>query len=75
MRCFILDRKVDESGISGTGIVAEGVQFSTGKCVVAWLTKLRSVAVYDDIADVRAIHGHNGQTEIAWLDEAAGLCR
>lgn len=63
---FKLVRSTDVSGISGTGVVAEGTQFSTGKCVIAWTTQYQSVAVYDSIEDVEAIHGHNGNTHIQW---------
>lgn len=61
---FWLKRIEDESGVSGTGIVAEGVMFSNGKCVLSWLTKHTSVAVYDSIDELEAIHGHNGKTVI-----------
>lgn len=64
MKAFVLVRTEDESGVSGTGVVAEGVQFSSGKCVIAWVTEFRSVAVYDSIEDIVAIHGHNGKTTI-----------
>ena len=66
MRTFHLHRYRDESGVSGLGIVAEGVQFENGKCVVNWLTKFTSTTVYDDIETVEAIHGHNGDTKIVW---------
>lgn len=69
-RMFVLDRQVDATGVSGTGIVAEGVEFSNGKCAVSWLTDVTSVAVYDGIEQVRSIHGHDGQTEIVYADEA-----
>ena len=36
MRVFALIRDVDVSGVSGTGVVAEGVQFSDGTCVLRW---------------------------------------
>lgn len=66
MKTFYLDRKVDESGVSGTGIVAEGVQFSDGTCVVHWLTRTASVAIYPNIDDLIEVHGHDGNTEIIW---------
>jgi hypothetical protein len=69
MRLFVFNRIEDKSGISGTGIVAEGVQFSNGKCVIAWLTEYTSTAIYDCIEDVEAIHGHDGKTQIMWLDK------
>jgi len=70
MRNFRLVRTEDVSGISGTGIIAEGVQFSSGKCVLAWTTEYQSVAVYDSIEELDAIHGHNGRTHIEWLTMA-----
>lgn len=69
MRRFRLHRDTDESGVSGTGVVAEGVEFSTGQCALGWLTRVRSVAVYQSIADVQHIHGHSGATRIVWVDE------
>jgi len=69
MRLFVLNRTKDETGISGTGIVAEGVEFSNKKCVIAWLTEHTSTAIYDCIEDVEAIHGHDGKTQIMWLSK------
>lgn len=69
MRIFHLVRKEDVSGVSGTGVVAEGVQLSNGKCVLNWLTRFTSVAIYDDIKTLIAIHEHGGKTEIKWFDE------
>ena len=69
-RRFLLVRYDDESGVSGTGVVAEGVQFSTGRCVLAWVTRFRSLAIYNSIDEIREIHGHDGKTHVSWLDEA-----
>ena len=66
-RLFVLRRLVDATGISGTGIVAQGVLFANDKCALAWVTEWTSVAVYDSIDDVEAVHGHDGQTVIEWL--------
>lgn len=68
MRRFNLVRNEDESGVSGTGIVAQGIQFDTGKCAMAWLTNVSSVAIYESITDLEAIHGHGGKTVIEWID-------
>ena len=68
MRRFVLDRTDDESGVSGIGIVAEGVEFSNGQCALAWLSKESSVAVYPNIKQLERIHGHNGRTVVRWLD-------
>lgn len=68
MRRFTLQRDVDPTGISGTGTIAEGVQFSSGECAVKWMTPIWSVVFYLSIAAVEHIHGHNGATRIVWLD-------
>lgn len=70
MRTFQLHRDVDESGISGTGVVAEGVHFTNDKVAITWLTQYTSVAIYDSMETVEAIHGHGGKTRIVWLPEA-----
>ena len=68
-RRFVLLRHKDESGVSGTGIVAEGIQFSNGKCALSWLTDFTSVAIYDDVRELLKIHGHSGYTEVQWIDD------
>jgi hypothetical protein len=67
-RRFLTYRTTDVSGISGTGIVAEGVQFHTGQCVLCWRTDKSSIAVYGSIEELELIHGHEGATKIVWLD-------
>lgn len=64
MKLFELRRVEDESGVSGTGTVAQGVIFDNGWCALTWLTAHTSVAFYTDIDEVVAIHGHGGKTEI-----------
>lgn len=68
MRCFHLVRDFDVSGVSGVGVVAEGIVFRTGKAVLAWVTQYSSVAVYDSLEELAAIHGHDGRTRIVGLD-------
>lgn len=41
-RIFTLIRHVDESGISGTGRVLDGVLFSTGQVVICWRSAIDS---------------------------------
>ncbi len=70
MRRFVLFRLVDISGVSGTGIVAEGVQFSNGRVCTCWQSHLGcSLELHDSLADLEKIHGHNGATAVRWLDE------
>lgn len=68
MRRFVLNRIEDESGVSGTGIVAEGIQFSDGRCVLRWLTQVHSIAIYQNVGEVEVVHGHQGKTVIVWQD-------
>jgi hypothetical protein len=65
---FYLKRIEDESGISGTGIVARGVILPSGACVMEWLTFHSSIALYKNIEDVEKIHGHNGKTLVVLGD-------
>ena len=61
---FYLQREVDASGVSGTGIVAVGVIMPSGTCILEWCTFHSSIAHYKNIADVEAIHGHEGATKV-----------
>lgn len=68
IRRFVLNRIEDASGISGTGVVAEGVEFSTGHCALTWLTFSACMSFYDNIKSVETVHGHGGKTQIEFLD-------
>lgn len=67
-RRFLLYRYEDQCGVSGTGVIAEGVQFSSNKSVISWLSETPSVEVYDSIDEIERIHGHQGKTVIKWID-------
>lgn len=69
MKIFILQREQDETGISGTGIVAEGIEYDNGKCAMSWVTKYSSVAIYDSMSVLEKIHGHGGKTKVIILKE------
>jgi|SaaInlV_100m_DNA_2_1039680.scaffolds.fasta_scaffold07929_4 hypothetical protein len=70
MRRFLLMRIEDETGMSGTGIVAEGVEMSSGRCLVEFRSHISSSTLYDSIKAVKEIHGHTDAktTRIKWLD-------
>lgn len=64
---FTIHRDEDVTGISGTGVIAEGWESSDGKTVVLlWLTDTPSVCVYSDVRHIERIHGHGGKTRIVW---------
>lgn len=69
MRLFELHRKEDETGISGTGRVAQGVVFDDGTVSMRWLTEYRSTCFYESIEHAIRIHGHNGKTDIVFCDQ------
>jgi hypothetical protein len=70
MRLFELHRDVDVTGVSGTGVVASGVQFDDGTTVIRWKGETPSTVVWEDLADAESIHGHVGSTRFVWLDYA-----
>lgn len=73
MRTFVLVRDHDVSGVSGLGVVAEGVEFSDGRVALRWQTgDNRSTVVWDNIESVEAIHGHQGSTRIVFAQNGFG---
>lgn len=65
-RLFQLVRSEDVSGTSGTGVVAEGVEFSDGTCVLHWLSQLHSIEICANLHVVEQIHGHGGRTSVVF---------
>jgi hypothetical protein len=68
IQSFYLNRKEDETGVSGTGVVAIGAILPSGHCVMEWLTFTSSIAIYKSLNDVSEIHGHGGKTEVMMGD-------
>jgi hypothetical protein len=68
MKLFHFYRAEDQTGVSGTGPVVEGVQFTNGWCALRWLSSKSSLCFYQSIEEVKAIHGHEGRTEIVIHD-------
>lgn len=59
IRTFELYRTNDETGVSGTGKVVEGVVYSDGTCVVRWIPEespAKSLGVFDSYGAFIAIH-------------------
>jgi len=67
-RRFQLVRSRDVSGVSGTGIVADGVQFPDGAVAIRWRGEHPSTVCWNGLADARVVHGHDGLTTFEWLD-------
>lgn len=68
-RRFVLLRHRDINGVSGTGIVADGVEFPGGEVVVRWRGKSPSINIYQSLKSVDAVHSHKGATEIIMIDD------
>lgn len=68
---FLLLRHRDPTGVSGTGVVAEGAQFSDGSAALRWHGQYPATSVFEAGAEaIGAIHGHDGATEIVYGDPA-----
>lgn len=64
---FTIHRFEDPSGVSGTGVIAEGWESSSGDWVVLlWLSDKPSMEIHRDIRAVEQIHGHGGSSQIVW---------
>ncbi|GGQ81115.1 hypothetical protein [Streptomyces flaveolus] len=69
-RRFVLRRHTDISGVSGTGDVADGVLWPDGTAAIRWRGEHPSTVHWDrGRVSVEHIHGHQGATEIVWLDQ------
>jgi hypothetical protein len=55
-RVFTLVRPQDETGISGTGRVLDGVIFHTGQVVICWRSDHSSLTIFDSYEAFKAIH-------------------
>lgn len=71
-RRFYLQRHEDVSGVSGTGKVAEGVEFENGMCALSFSSSYPHANVYANMRAVREVHGHSGATEVVFVDEENG---
>lgn len=68
MRRFVLVRDVDHTGMSGTGLVAEGVVWSDDSATVRWRGERSSLVHWRCLEDVESVHGHDGTTRVVWVD-------
>jgi hypothetical protein len=79
-RRFKLVRHEDNTGVSGEGVVVHGVEFGDGAVVMQWHNEdndrladipngLAIKPAPNGIEAVREVHGHDGKTELVWMDE------
>ena len=58
IRTFTVCRQNDETGVSGDGVVIEGVELATGQCIVHWLypPPRGAVAFFESLDDFIKVH-------------------
>ena len=58
IRTFTVCRQHDETGVSGEGVVIEGVVLATGQCIIHWLypPPRGGIAIFDSMNDFIKVH-------------------
>ena len=67
---FVMVRNADETGVSGTGPVADGIVFPSGSCVVEWRGSTPCVQVWSSFSAFKRVHidpHPDNRTELRWL--------
>lgn len=68
MRRFILDRSQDITGISGTGVIAYGIEWlPDGPCDLFWL-RTKTTGQYPSIKSLQSIHCYNDNAKVIWVE-------
>lgn len=70
-RLFLLVRDDDETGVSGEGVVAKGVEFTSGLCLMQWIVPpAQSIVVHQSMEKLVLVHGHNGKTRVEYVQNS-----
>ena len=58
IRTFTVFRAIDETGVSGDGVVIEGVALATGQCIIHWLypPPRGGIAIFESMDDFIKVH-------------------
>ena len=58
IQSFTVFRNADETGVSGDGIVIEGVRLATGQCIIHWLypPPRGGIAIFESMEDFIKVH-------------------
>jgi len=58
IQSFTVFRTDDETGVSGDGIVIEGVRLATGQCIIHWLypPPKGGIAIFESMEDFIKVH-------------------
>ncbi|MFJ5804835.1 hypothetical protein [Streptomyces sp. NPDC093093] len=76
-RPFVLVRDTDVSGVSGTGVVANGIQWPDGQAAIHWTgSPFPTTTPHPQgMESVTAVHGHGGATRVVWEPAAIPQAR
>lgn len=67
MKIFNLVREQDNTGISGLGIVASGVEFDDGLCVLRWKGEYKTTVIHESIESIKKINCSHSKSTIVYL--------
>ena len=79
-KIFYLVRLEDETGVSGTGIIGEGVRWTDGSVSIRWVSSTPSFVNFEGVPEdakvkriaqdhIKCVHGHSGKTKVVWADD------
>jgi hypothetical protein len=70
-RRFYLNRWIDETGVSKTGRVLEGVITPSNRTIVEWRFPFNSIGIYNSFEEFKRIHvdSHPQCSTVVWIDE------
>jgi hypothetical protein len=70
-RSFLLVRYRDNSSISGTGVVAEGTEWTDGSASLRWHGEYPTTTFFETgVRAIEAVHGHGGDTTVVFTEVA-----
>jgi len=58
IRSFTVCRQHDQTGVSGEGVIIEGVVLASGHCIIHWLfpPPRGGIAIFDSLEDFLEVH-------------------
>lgn len=72
-RGFLLIRHIDISGVSGTGPIAEGTEWTDGSASLRWRGIHAATTFFEaGVRTILAVHGHGGSTDLLYVDGQNG---
>lgn len=69
IRIGVLLRHKDETGVSGTGIVANVIEMPDGTIIARWRSETASTLIFANLKAIATVHGHGGNTEVVFYAE------